>query len=673
MHVNPMNFYRAGLLAIGLLVSGAEVALAQSASPAAKTLQLEDHLDLISVSNPQLAPDGKELIYTRGWVDKVNDSRKSELYIMDADGSRNRFFAKGSSPLWSPDGKKVAFLAAGEPSGSQIFIKHRDLEGQTQLTRLERSPSSMVWSPDGKYIAFTMLVPNPEALSIKLPARPKGAKWLEGPRVIDKLTYRRDRVGFLEDGYTQIFIVPTDGGRPRQLTSGPYNHGSLSWTPDSKELLFSSYREENAEYAYRQSEIYAVKVEDQSVRQLTKRNGIDRSPLVSPNGKLVAYVGYDWTDDTYIENKLYVMNIDGTEPRELAADFDRSPSDLMWAPDNSGIYFNADYNGTRNLYFAPLRGGHRAITSGNHMLTVGSISKDGLAAAVMTDFYRPAELYTFRLNNPSLKPLTEFNSSLLTDVQLGEVKEINYHSTDDLPVQGWLVHPPNFDPAKKYPMILVIHGGPHGMYNVGFNFTWQHHAAEGYLVLYTNPRGSSGYGSDFGNAIKNAYPGKDYDDLMNGVDEALKLGYVDERNLFVYGGSGGGVLTSWIVGQTDRFAAASVNFPVTNWLSFVGTTDGVSWYKNFAKYPWEDPSEHLQRSPLMYVGNVTTPTMLMCGEDDLRTPIAQTEEYYQALKMLEVPTVMIRFRNEFHGTGSVPSNYLRTQLYLYAWFDKYKR
>ena len=209
------------------------------------------------------------------------------------------------------------------------------------------------------------------------------------------------------------------------------------------------------------------------------------------------------------------------------------------------------------------------------------------------------------------------------------------------------------------------------MYGVGFNFRWQYHAAEGYVVLYTNPRGSSGYGSSFGNEIKNDYPNKDFDDLMKGVDEVIKKGYIDEDNLFVYGGSGGGVLTSWIVGHTNRFAAASVNYPVINWLSFVGTTDGASWYRNFAKFPWEDPSEHLRRSPLMYVGNVETPTMLMTGVNDLRTPISQTEEFYEALKVLKVPTAMIRFNEEFHGTSSKPSNYMRTIVYLHYWFNKY--
>ena len=265
------------------------------------------------------------------------------------------------------------------------------------------------------------------------------------------------------------------------------------------------------------------------------------------------------------------------------------------------------------------------------------------------------------------------NADVLHGVTLGDVDEIWYKSVEDFDIQGWIVKPPDFDPEKQYPMILSIHGGPHGMYNVGFNYRWQMHAAEGYVVLYTNPRGSSGYGSAFGNAIKNAYPGKDYDDLMKGVDEVVARGYVDEDNLFVYGGSGGGVLTAWIVGKTDRFAAASSNYPVINWMSFVGTTDGASWYRNFKKYPWEDPSEHLQRSPLMYAGNVKTPTMLMTGVNDLRTPISQTEEFYMALKVQKVPTVMLRFNDEWHGTSAKPSNYLRTVLYLHSWFEKHAR
>ncbi len=248
---------------------------------------------------------------------------------------------------------------------------------------------------------------------------------------------------------------------------------------------------------------------------------------------------------------------------------------------------------------------------------------------------------------------------------------------DRTKVQGWVVKPPDFDASKKYPLMLYIHGGPHTMYGVGFNFEFQNHAAEGYVVLYTNPRGSTGYGSAFGNAINNAYPGQDYDDLMRGVDEVVRRGYVDERQLFVTGGSGGGVLTTWIVGHTDRFAAAVAMKPVTNWYSFVGTTDGADWYYNFKRLPWEDPAEHLRRSPLTYVGNVKTPTMILTGDLDLRTPLEQTEQYYRALKMRKVDTAMVRLTDEFHGFNAEfglrhPSNRVSQILFLRGWFEKYR-
>jgi dipeptidyl aminopeptidase/acylaminoacyl peptidase len=346
---------------------------------------------------------------------------------------------------------------------------------------------------------------------------------------------------------------------------------------------------------------------------------------------------------------------------------------MIWAEDGSGFYMTVRSEGTSNLYFVSARGGVRQVTEGNHMLSVSTIGS-GMAVGTRTDYHRPGDLISFPLSDPGLiTQLTEVNADVLHGVALGEVEEVWYKSVEDYDIQGWIIKPPDFDPSKRYPLILAIHGGPHGMYNVGFNFAWQNHAANGYVVLYTNPRGSSGYGSSFGNAIKNAYPGKDFDDLMAGVDLVIDRGYIDDQNMFVYGCSGGGVLTSWVVGHTDRFAAASANCPVTNWLSFVGTTDGASWYRNFEHFPWDDPSEHLRRSPLMYVGNVTTPTMLMTGEGDLRTPMPQTEEYYQALRVLKVPTAMIRFRNEWHGTSSTPSNFLRTQIYLREWFEKHRR
>lgn len=662
-------------LAGALLLAALLPASALVAADEEGRLQLAQYLDFERVSDPQISPDGSRIVYTRRWVDKVADEWKSSIWIMNTDGERNRFLLDGSSPRWSPDGTRLAYLNDGEPDGQQIFVRWMDAEGgTTQITRIEKAPRSIEWSPDSERIAFVQLVPKTEKWKIEMPTPPKGAKWTESPRIVERLTYRRDRQGFIEEGYRHVFVAPADGGTPRQLTIGDYNHGGdgLSWTPNGKEILFTSLRVDEWEYEWRESDIWAVRLEDKQLRQLTTRKGPDGSPSVSPDGTLVAYIGFDWTDDTYIDSRLYVMSIDGTGHRSLSDDLDRTPRGLQWGAGSSSIYFNVSDSGTSNLYRASVDGGAEAITQGSHMLSVSDTSSQGRAVGTLSSFHRPADIVTFDLDSAHIEQITHVNEDILADIVLGEVEEIWYDSVGGFRIQGWIVKPPNFDPARKYPLMLSIHGGPHGMYNVGFNFAWQEHVSNDYVVLYTNPRGSSGYGSAFGNAIKNAYPSQDYDDLMRGVDELIARGYIDDSRMFVYGCSGGGVLTSWVVGHTTRFAAASANCPVTNWLSFVGTTDGPShWYRNFEKMFWEDPTEHLERSPLMYVGNVTTPTMLMTGVKDLRTPIAQTEEYYQALKMRKVPTAMVRFNDEFHGTSSKPSNFLRTQLYLRYWFEKH--
>ncbi|HEX9581303.1 MAG TPA: S9 family peptidase [Gemmatimonadales bacterium] len=661
-----------GVLGVAMLAALVSTPVVAQGRPDRLTLDL--YLEWEWVSDPQVSPDGAQIVFTRRWVDKVHDRMASSLWIMNVDGSRLRKLTDGSSPRWSPDGTRLAFLHTGEPRGTQLFVRWMDAEGATtQITRVEETPAGIAWAPDGGSIAFAMLVPKEERWSIKLPERPDGARWTDDPRVVTRLDYRQDRQGFTDDGYRHVFIVPASGGTPRRLTDGDWNHGEPEWTPDGSRILFSGLRADDAEYVWRESEIYAVTVATGEIRQLTRRAGPDGNPVVSPDGRLVAYTGYDMTDDTYIANRLYLMAADGSNPRQIAPGLDRSPQEVMWAADNSGVYFTVQDQGAANLYFAPLTGSARKLTEGKHMLAVASMTKGGLAVGTLASGHAPGDLVTFDVRRPQFTTLTDVNGDVLAGRRLGAVEEVWYTSVDDYRIQGWIIKPPDFDPAKKYPLILTIHGGPHSMYNGAFNFSWQEHAANGYVVLYTNPRGSTGYGSAFGNAIKYAYPSKDFDDLMAGVDTVIGRGYIDERNLFVYGCSGGGVLTAWIVGHTNRFTAASANCPVTNWLSFVGTTDGPNWYRNFAKLPWEDPSEHLRRSPLMYVGNVTTPTMLMTGELDLRTPMPQTEEFYEALKVRKVPTAMIRFKDEWHGTASKPSNFLRTQLYLRSWFDRWAK
>ena len=640
-------------------------------------IALEQYLDWEEVQNPQLSPDGTQILFSRRWVDKMNDRWESSVWLMNADGTHQRSLVQGSDPHWSPDGKRIAYVAKGEPSGQQVFVRWMDAEGAvTQISHVTESPSGLEWAPDGKSIAFTMNVPVKDSWRIAMPTPPKGAKWTEAPKVVTRLNFRSDRIGYTDESYRHLFVIPADGGTPRQITSGDWNHSGASFSADSKWIAFSSLREPDAEHLFRKSQIYAANLETGEIRQLTRRNGTNGSAEFSPDGKLIAFISADSTDHSaWAESKLWIMNADGSNAHLASGNIDRPISGIMWANDGSGVYFNAESEGSKNLYFATTAGQFHPVTSGKHVLTVSTVGKNGLAVGLRSTPTKPNDVVTFSVPKTgtasSFTQLTAVNDDVLSGKQLAQTEEIWYTSKDGLKIQGWVVKPAGFDPAKKYPLILEIHGGPQSMYNVAFNFARQDHAANGYVILYTNPRGSTGYGEKFTNEIKNAYPGKDFDDLMAGVDTVLGRGYIDSKNMFVYGCSGGGVLTAWTVGHTDRFAAAASLCPVINWMSFVGETDGAGWYQNFDKPFWEDPKEYLVRSPIMYVGNVKTPTLLMTGVLDLRTPIPQSEEFYRALKLRGIPTAMIRMNNEYHGTSSTPSNFLRTQLYLRSWFDKY--
>jgi len=668
-----------------LLLIGLPLQASAQKTPSDSLLAVAHYLDFERVSSPQISPDGSQIIYTRSHVNKLEDRFDSELWIMQAEGSRHRFLTKGSSPRWSPDGTRIAYLAEGSPSGSQLFVRWMDAEGATsQITHVQETPSSFTWSPDGTKLAFVMLVPEKESWSIDMPSPPEGATWTPAPRMITTTHYRQDRRGFAEEGYTHLFTVPADGGTPHQLTSGFWNVGArfsglgfgagIDWTPDSQHIVFDGLMDQHAsEDGYKLSAIHAVNVETSAIRTLTSEAGYWTNPVVSPDGQQVAFTGFAYTPQTYKTSELFVVGTEGQNPRKISGDLDRDVGSLFWASDSNGVYFTAGDRGSQNVHLAPLNGEVEAVTEGTHMLSLDSMTRNGMAAGVRTSFHQPADVVRINLtNNGDVAQLTHINDDVLTGKHLGEVEEIWYTSTDDTQVQGWIVKPPTFDASKDYPLILYIHGGPHAMYNVGFSFTYQNYAAHDYVVLYTNPRGSTGYGTDFGNAIDNGYPSVDYEDLMAGVDAVLDRGYIDDERLYITGCSGGGVLSSWAIGQTDRFAAAAVRCPVTNWISFAGTADIVQWsYHRFDGYFWDNPTKWLEHSPLMHVGKVTTPVLLMTGELDLRTPMSQTEEYYAALKVLDVPAVLLRFNGEYHGTSSKPSNYLRTQLYIMDWFERY--
>lgn len=675
-----------GLLALLLVTSVG--AFAQN-----KHLPLEGYLDMTDVGGALVSPDGKRVIYMARTVDKINDRRQSAMWLINADGSAARSLGKGFGVGWAPDSRRIAYIGPSEDGTQAIFVRDLDSnDAPLQIVRAASWPGNLAWSADGRTIAFTMLVPRlSKDWQLDLPGRPPQAKWAAEPRIVERLVFRRDGVGFLDDGRMHIFMVAASGGAaPRQLTQGdrdfgggPDFVGNLSWTPDNREVVFSTFDPDQWEYPWRDSDVHAIDVASGATRQLTTRKGADFHPLVSPDGRWVAYSGHDWSDDSYVNTELYVVGIDGSNPHSITAKLDRSiyqhpyaseSKTYWWAKDSSGLYVSVADRGSVNLYFAARNGSVRQVTRGDHALVVTDVNQRGTAVGTLTSYQKPNDIVIFDVGSARPRPITAVNEAVLRDVRLGEVEEIWYRSTDGLQVQGWIIKPPDFDAHRKYPLILSIHGGPHWLYRKAFDYAFQEQAANGYVVLYTNPRGSTSYGAAFGNATDHASPGKDFDDLMRGVDEAIARGYVDEKNLFVYGCSGGGELTAWIVGHTDRFAAASANCAVTNNVSFVGMTDGASFYWDYRKMFWEDPSEHLARSPIMYVGNVKTPTMLMTGEQDLNTPMAQAEDFYRALKLRGVPTVLVRFPDEYHGPyGVKPSNFLRHQLYLRRWFERYKR
>ena len=637
-----------------------------------------DVFQLEYAADPQISPDGSQVVYVRTSMDIMRDRKRSELWIIDADGSDHRRLGEGGSPRWSPDGTRIAYTAGG-----QIQLRWMDTGETATLTQLTESPSGLRWSPDGRHIAFNMLVPYPAPSLAAPPTPPAGAEWADPPIMEDRFKSRQDGVGYLDFGHSHVFVIPVDGGTPTQVTSGDFQHSSpAAWHPDGTHLVFSANRNPDV-LDYRNSELYLASVPTGAIRALTDRPGPDTSPTVSPDGRLVAFVGYEDRTRTYQVSRLQVMNLDGSGHRTLTAALDRSVSNPVWAADGSGLYFQYDDEGNSKIGFATLDGDTEVLAGDLGGTSYGrpygggsfSVANDGTFALNQTRPDMPGELAVGRRGGPSARTITTLNADLLANRTLGEVEEIWWESSyDGRPVQGWIVKPPDFDPNRRHPFILEIHGGPVSNYGDRFSAEMQLLASAGYVVLYANPRGSTSYGEEFGDLLYHNYPGQDYDDLISGVDAVIAQGYVDENNLFVTGGSAGGIMTAWIVGKTDRFRAAVSQKPVVNWISKTLTAD--NWYgyyhSRYEGLPWEDPEPYWRFSPLSLVGNVTTPTMIITGEEDLRTPLSESYQMFHALKMRGIDTAVIRLPGASHDMSRRPSQLMAKIANIVAWFEKYR-
>ncbi len=647
-----------------------------------------DVFQLEWAADPEISPDGRKVVFVRSGYDIMHDRTRGSLWLMNADGSDLRALTSGErsagSPRWSPDGSRLIYTSSGE-GGAQIWLRWMDTGQETELTHMTGAgPRGITWSPDGKWIAFSSFVAEKEPSIVHMPAMPKGANWGPAWKYIDKPHYRQDEVGYLPDGFNHVFVLPVEGGTPRQVTFGEHNDGTPSWSADSKALLFSADRTTAWRYAGSNTEVYEVSLAGGEPRALTDRDGPDADPVMSPDGKQIAWIGYDDSIQGYQVRHLYVMNADGGAKREVNAGFDRSVSHPVWSRDGRGLYVQYDDHGDTKIGFVDLKSDDvRKLADHVGGLDIGrpysggsySVSPAGIYAFTHGLPDHPADVAVGRAGQAATR-LTELNSDLFGHKTLAQVEEFTVKSSyDGKEIQGWIMKPPHFDGSKKYPLILEIHGGPYANYGDRFSAEDQLYAADGNVVIYLNPRGSTSYGEAFGNIIHLDYPDHDYDDLMSGVDYVVKQGYVDPTHLYVTGGSGGGVLTAWIVGHTDRFRAAVVEKPVINWYSFVLTADGAL---HFGKYwmpglPWEPGNleKYMARSPITYVGNVKTPTMVMTGEEDYRTPNEQAEQFYEALQLRKIPSAMVRIPDAGHDIARKPSNLVEKALYALAWFHKY--
>ena len=679
-----MRVWRVALSALAVSVSG--MALAAPSDGPNPAFTGRDLFNLSAADDPQISPDGRSIAYVRRSNDIMTDRARSAIWLIDVASGAERPLVAGTgnhfSPRWSPDGRRLAYASTAEGGAPQLFVRWMDSGESVRVTGLPDSPSGLAWSPDGRRLAYVMNVPGDGMKLGSAPAKPEGAEWAKPLEIIDKVTYRADGAGYIKPGYDHLFMVDALGGAPRQLTFGNYHDGRPEWGADGRTIYFSAIRKPDWELTAFDSEVYRLDIDSGSITALTTRNGPDAGPTVSPDGRQIAYVGFDDTGKGYDQSGLYVMDTSGGAIRRIAPGLDRDIQQLEWASDGKSVYAAYEENGSVTVSRIGLNGSVSPITrsvggGGLDRPYAGgsfSVSRNGTVAFTTDSPGRPADVAVARGGEPRL--LTRLNDLALSGKALGGLTTLDVRAPDGGNVPTWIITPPGWQPGTAVPAILEIHGGPYASYGPHFSTDYQLYAAAGYAVIYTNPRGSTGYGQAFADGIEKTYPDSDYDDLMAAVDAAVAAGIADPQNLFVTGGSGGGILTAWIVGKTNRFKAAAAQKPVINWTSMALTADGVPFFGRYwmGSLPWENYQSYWSRSPLSLMANVKTPTLVVVGSEDYRTPVSEAEQLYAALKLVKVPTALVKVPDASHGgIAARPSQSAAKASAIIAWFDKYRK
>lgn len=652
-------------------------------------LKAEDLYALKSVADPRLSSNGQDLVYVETTISEEKDEYISNLYYINVDEKSTPVQwtygeHRNHSPRWSAKGDNLAFVS-NRSGSNQVYVLSASGGEARQVTHCTNGVSNPVWSPDGTKIAFNVSLAEDEVLEEK---DKKDEKKLV-PLEVDKMKYKSDASGFWNGKYTQVAIVDLETGETELVTEGKYNYGLQGWSPDGEKLAIAADLSEDLDFSFL-SDVYLLDLKTKQLEKVTDGTGYFGSVTWSPNGRYMGMIGHGREFENATLSKIWVYDTEGRELTSLteesdlligdyvAADFQQgvvSPG-ILWAEDNESFYFLASDHGNTVVYYGTLAGEmYPALLDNQYVYGLTTGGQTNRAVVAISKPTEQGELYLLDVPTGNLEALTKVNQAFTNEVELAEVEELEFQSQDGWNLHGWMMKPTNYEEGKKYPLILEIHGGPHAMYANAYFHEFQMLAAEGYAVLFINPRGSHGYGQKFVDAVRGDYGGRDYADLMEAVDYALdKYDFIDRDRLGVTGGSYGGFMTNWIVGHTNRFKAAVTQRSISNWISFYGVSD-IGYYFNAwqIKSELEDVETMWKHSPLAYVGNVETPLLILHSEKDYRCPIEQAEQLFIALKHRKKETKFIRFPESNHelSRSGKPSLRIARLNYILNWFKEY--